>query len=71
MHGSIRQLVCPACGDVTEMSPATHAALRTQTPIACPACRAGVLRCRVMLYDDAEGACTLTRMTALPRRSRC
>ena len=56
MHGSIRQLVCPACGDVTEMSPATHAMLRAQAPIECPACRAGVLRCRVMLYDDAEGA---------------
>ena len=56
MHGSIRQLVCPACGDVTAMSPATHTMLRVQTAIPCPACHRGVLRCRVMLYDDAEGA---------------
>ena len=55
MHGSIRQLVCPSCGDVTEMSPATHGMLRAQTAIPCAACQAGVLRCRVMLYDDAEG----------------
>jgi hypothetical protein len=57
MHGSIRELVCPECGLVCEVTPALLRAMRAKAPIACPAGCAGChLRMRVMLYDDGEGA---------------
>ena len=55
MHGSIRQLVCPECGAVSLMTPQLHRMLRSQIPIPCATCGEAALRCRVMLYDDAEG----------------
>ena len=58
MHGSIRELVCPECGTVTEVTPAALRAMRARSGIPCPAGCAGChLRMRVMLYDDGEGAC--------------
>lgn len=54
MHGSIRQLVCPSCDAVCDVTEQRLAALRARRPLPCEACAEGVLRWRVMMYDDAE-----------------
>ena len=65
MHGSVRQLVCPACGHVVGLTPAAARTLKARKPLACGACGHAPIRLRVMLYDDAEGA-THKLATALP-----
>ena len=55
MHGNINQLVCPSCGVVVIMTPALLRKLRGKKAIPCPKCDCEAVRCRIMLYDDAEG----------------
>ena len=55
MHGSVRQLVCPACGGVVKLSPPMARTLKGRKPLACGACGHAPMRMRLMLYDDAEG----------------
>ena len=57
MHGNINQLVCPSCGVVVMMTPALLRKLRSKKPVPCTKCNCGAIRCRIMLYDDAEGIC--------------
>ena len=57
MHGNINQLVCPSCGVVVMMTPALLRKLRSKKPVPCTKCDCGAIRCRIMLYDDAEGTC--------------
>ncbi len=57
MHGNINQLVCPSCGVVVMMTPALLRKLRSKKPVPCTKCNCGAIRCRIMLYDDAEGTC--------------
>ncbi len=57
MHGNINQLVCPSCGVVVMMTPALLRKLRSKKPVPCAKCNCGAIRCRIMLYDDAEGTC--------------
>jgi NAD-dependent SIR2 family protein deacetylase len=54
MHGSIHDLVCPACGVVTAVTAALLRRIRAKQPLPC-ACAEACLRMRVMLYDDGEG----------------
>ena len=57
MHGNIRQLVCVQCRGVQQLCAASLKRLKAKQPIPCPSCSGGpAMRCRVMLYDDAEGA---------------
>ena len=62
MHGSVRQLVCPACGGVVKLSPPMARTLKGRKPLACGACGHAPMRMRLMLYDDAEGALRLTQL---------
>ncbi len=55
MHGNINQLVCPSCGVVVMMTPALLRKLRSKKPVPCTKCDCEAIRCRIMLYDDAEG----------------
>ncbi len=55
MHGSVRQLVCPACGVVVGLTPSAARTLKARKALACAACGHAPIRTRVMLYDDAEG----------------
>lgn len=57
MHGSIRQLVCPACDVVCDVTEEHLMQLRAKQALPCHACGEGVLRWRVMMYDDAESRC--------------
>ncbi|KAL0025490.1 hypothetical protein WJX77_005468 [Trebouxia sp. C0004] len=54
MHGNINQLVCPSCGVVVMMTPALLRKLRSKKPVPCTKCTCRAIRCRIMLYDDAE-----------------
>ncbi|KAL0035673.1 hypothetical protein WJX79_007444 [Trebouxia sp. C0005] len=54
MHGNINQLVCPSCGVVVMMTPALLRKLRSKKPVPCTKCNCRAIRCRIMLYDDAE-----------------
>ncbi len=54
MHGSIQQLVCPACDVVCGITDEHLILLRAKQALPCGACGQGVLRWRVMMYDDAE-----------------
>jgi len=60
MHGNINQLVCPSCGVVVMMTPALLRKLKSKKPVPCTKCNCGAIRCRIMLYDDAEGTCCCT-----------
>ena len=55
MHGSIREMVCPECGHVTDLTAQLLRAVRAKTALPCPKCREANLRMRIMLYDDGEG----------------
>ena len=55
MHGNINQLVCPSCGVVVMMTPALLRKLRSKKAVPCTKCDCQSIRCRIMLYDDAEG----------------
>ena len=55
MHGNIHELVCPECGDVTDVSSAQLRTIRAKRALRCGHCGDADLRCRVMLYDDGEG----------------
>ena len=55
IHGNISQLVCPECGAVTPMNVTFIRQLRAQKPIPCTKCSCQAIRCRVMLYGDADG----------------
>ena len=60
MHGNIRQLVCVKCHSVNPLTAALLRRLKAKQKIACTACQgAPHMRCRIMLYDDAEGAALL------------
>ena len=59
MHGNINQLVCPSCGVVVMMTPALLRKLRSKKAVPCAKCDCQAIRCRIMLYDDAEGNCTM------------
>ncbi|KAK9901982.1 hypothetical protein WJX75_000203 [Coccomyxa subellipsoidea] len=54
MHGNIHELVCPECGDVTDVSSAQLRTIRAKRALRCGHCGDADLRCRVMLYDDGE-----------------
>ncbi|CAL5224232.1 g6884 [Coccomyxa viridis] len=54
MHGSIREMVCPECGHVTDLTAQLLRAVRAKTALPCPKCREANLRMRIMLYDDGE-----------------
>ena len=54
LHGCVGEVVCPDCGRVGPATPALLAACRARTDTPCPACTAGPLRPRVLLYGDAE-----------------
>eukprot|EP00891_Asterochloris_glomerata_P008300 jgi/Astpho2/8300/Aster-01378 len=54
IHGNISQLVCPECGAVTPMNVTFIRQLRAQKPIPCTKCSCQAIRCRVMLYGDAD-----------------
>jgi NAD-dependent SIR2 family protein deacetylase len=74
MHGSVRQLVCPACGRIVKLSPPMARTLKAKKPLACGACGHAPLRMRLMLYDDAEGesfvVATYTSASARVRMKR-
>lgn len=55
MHGSIREMVCPECGYVIDLTAQLLRAVRAKTALPCPKCREANLRMRIMLYDDGEG----------------
>ena len=55
MHGSIREMVCPECGHVTDLTAPLLRAVRSKTALPCQKCRGADLRMRIMLYDDGEG----------------
>ena len=59
MHGNIRQLVCPDCRTVTALDEALLKSLKAKTPVPCTSCPCPTVRCRIMLYDDAQGAWSL------------
>ena len=54
LHGCVREVVCPDCGRVAEADEAFLTAARARADTSCPACTAGPLRPRVLLYGDAE-----------------
>lgn len=58
MHGSIKQLVCPDedCKAVVQMDDVLMARLLDQQHIPCNRCLCQSIRCRIMLYDDKDGA---------------
>ena len=69
MHGNINQLVCPSCGVVVLMTPGLLRKLRSKKAIPCSKCDCQAVRCRIMLYDDAEGTsqsaqCSLNQVHA-------
>ena len=55
MHGSIREMVCPECGHVTDLTAPLLRAVRLKTALPCQKCHEADLRMRIMLYDDGEG----------------
>ena len=55
IHGNISQLVCPECGAVTPMNASFIRQMRAKKPIPCNMCSCQAIRCRVMLYGDADG----------------
>ncbi|CAK0785394.1 hypothetical protein CVIRNUC_008603 [Coccomyxa viridis] len=54
MHGSIREMVCPECGHVTDLTAPLLRAVRLKTALPCQKCHEADLRMRIMLYDDGE-----------------
>jgi NAD-dependent SIR2 family protein deacetylase len=54
MHGNIHELVCPSCGNVTEVTPPHLKRMRAKQPLPCR-CGEAHLRMRIMLYNDDEG----------------
>jgi NAD-dependent SIR2 family protein deacetylase len=61
MHGSIQQMVCPLqdCRTVVDMDDSLMKQLLRREDIPCQRCPCTSIRCRIMLYDDKEGAATL------------
>jgi NAD-dependent SIR2 family protein deacetylase len=55
LHGNITQLVCPQCKLVRPARTSDLTCLKKCQPRTCAQCE-GVLRFRIMLYDDADGA---------------
>ena len=57
MHGNIRQMVCVRCRGVKPLTATLLRRLKAKQKIACTSCPGKpAMRCRIMLYDDAEGA---------------
>jgi len=61
MHGSIHEMVCPLedCRTVVDMDDTLMKQLLRREDIPCQRCPCTSIRCRIMLYDDKEGAATL------------
>ncbi|GMH35657.1 hypothetical protein BSKO_03525 [Bryopsis sp. KO-2023] len=57
MHGNIRQLVCPECCHVVSLDKVLARQLSLKRLRQCPKCPDGILRFKIMLYDDEEGDC--------------
>lgn len=57
LHGNIHSLVCKGCHACTPVTAETLAALRAEQALGCSCGEPGGLRFRVMLYEDADGAC--------------
>lgn len=55
LHGNIRQLVCPKCGAVEQLTRTAINQMKLRQAIPCKACTEGELRFRIVLYDDDEG----------------
>ncbi len=57
MHGNVHYLVCPQCHATAPMSAALAAQIRARVPVPCtaPGCAGGLMRFKVMMYDDGEG----------------
>ena len=58
MHGSITQIVCTNedCNLVLDMDDDLLSSLAAKKDIPCPKCKDPSMRCRIMLYDDKDGA---------------
>lgn len=69
MHGNIRQMVCVECHQVQPLTAALLRRLKAKQHIACPASpEHPPMRCRIMLYDDAEGGTVLHSVILGPRQ---
>ena len=66
LHGSLLQLVCRNCEQVTKTNDVLGKEKKRfdQLPPTCSKCKKGELRFRVLLYDDQEGH-LITRVNAL------
>lgn len=59
MHGNVHYLVCPQCHATAPMSAALARQIRAREPLPCtaPGCGRGLMRFKVMMYDDGEAEC--------------
>lgn len=55
MHGSIHEMVCTSCGNVSSLDVERAGRLREEMPLPCDTCQDETSRFRVMMYDDADG----------------